>query len=331
MKNERLARSSRITHTRDLLPAAVESRMMMSPSRLVHMPSLCARLRLLLGLYGQELYFRGASGWWNRTVDLLLAPASIARVDTDATLADLYDSDGYCSAAVHYNDTQSNLLDDYMLRLTRFHFVWHAYATVRDHSESGQKLTSKDLRERLPILSAQPIAHKELLDFFFSACERLAMGDPQILKRLRRGNETTVVGKAGHLVAGFRDYLFHGHEAPPKPNDLEGPLIQKLRHPPTSSVQASRMIAFTRLTLHMLQALLHADLRTGVSIPVNYVRFLSTSVYDEHGDDIPCSFALNLATFWPDVNHPRLDEQEVKYVAEDCSVSAASLSLLASY
>ena len=303
----------------------------MPPSRLVCVPSLCARLRLLLGFYGHEQYFQGSSEWWNWTLDLLLAPASIARVETDATLADLYGEDLYCSPAEDYNNTQSNLLDDYMLQLTRFHFVWHAYATVRDNSESGQKLKSKALEDRRSILSAQPIAHRELLDYVFSACKKLASSDPGILKRLRGGNETTVVGKAGHLVAGFRDYLFHGDEAPPQPNDLEDPLIQGLRLTPTSSVQACRMTAFTRLTLHMLQALLHADLRTGVSIPVDYFPFLPRSVDYEDGYYIPCSFVLNLSTFWPDKNHPPLDEQEIKYVAEDCNVSAATLSLLASY
>ena len=300
--------------------------MRVSPNRLVPVSSLCARLRLLLALYDQDLCFRSTSGSWDAAANLLLPPASISRVDVNTSLADLHDADLYCAPAAHYNDVQSDLLDEYMLRLTRFHFVWHAYATVRDHSESGLKLTSSDLAARLPILSAQPRAHKELLSFGLSTCEKLAADNPRILKRLRKGNETTVVGKAGHLVAGFRDYLFHGHEAPPEPDDLEDPLIHRLRLPRASSVQASRMTAFSRLTLHMLQALLHADLRSGALIPVNYVRFLTPSVNDEY--DIPCNFVLNLATFWPEADQPHLDEQEIGHLAAGCKVRVATLKRL---
>ena len=300
--------------------------MRVSPTRLVPLSSLCARLRLLLDLFSHELHLQGSSAWWDATANLLLPAASIARVVTNASLADLYDAGLYCSTAADYDDTQSDLLDDYTLRLTRFHFVWHAYETVRTKSTSGRKLTAKHPTARLPLLEAQPTAHKELLDFGFHGCRTLANNHPKICRRLHRGNETTVIGNAGLLVAGFRDYLFHGHEPAPEPHDLEHPLIGALRLSPTRSIQASRMTAFTRLTLHMLQALIHADLAPDASMPLDDIRFLSPSGDAE--SDIPCRFALNLATFWPEANQPRLDERDIEYVASGCDVNPSLLRSL---
>lgn len=297
-----------------------------SPNRLVPLSSLCARLRLLLDLFSHELLLQGSSAWWDATANLLLPVTSITRVVTDASLADLYDAGLYCSAAADYDDTQSDLLDDYTLRFTRFHFVWHAYENVRAKTKSGRKLTAKDPTARLPLLVAQPTAHKELLDFGFHGCRTLANGDPKICRRLHSGKENTVIGNAGLLVAGFRNYLFHGHEPAPEPHDLEHPLIGALRLSPTRSIQASRITAFTRLTLHMLQALIHADLAPDASVPLEDIRFLSPCVDAE--SVIPCRFALNLATFWPQANQPRLDEAELEYVADGCDVSPGFLRSL---
>ena len=87
--------------------------------------------------------------------NLLLPPASLTKVVTDSSRADLYDAGLYCSSAADYDDVQSDLLDDYTLRLTRFHFVWHAYDTVRGETEPGRNLTASDPAARVSLLAAQ--------------------------------------------------------------------------------------------------------------------------------------------------------------------------------
>ncbi len=104
-----------------------------------------------------------------------------------------------------------------MLELVRFHFVWNAYETVRSISEVGCKMTTKIPEDRLSLFGAVPIAHKELLTWVYKACLPLAEVKPIICRRLKNGNEDSVLGKAGLLMAGFRDYVFHGEEPPPEP------------------------------------------------------------------------------------------------------------------
>ena len=63
------------------------------------------------------------------------------------------------------------------------------------------------------------------------------------------------------------------------------------------------------------------------SIPLNDVRFLAP--FDDHEFNIPCCFALNLATFWPDADQPHLDQDEIGYLADGCGVSASAQTILA--
>ncbi len=198
--------------------------------------------------------------------------------------------------------------------------MWHAYVSVRTNTESGRKLTKGKSAARQTLLDTQPAAHKQLLEFSFHGCRALADNHPRICRRLRRGEETTVIGKAGHLVAGFRDYLFHGHDRAPELDDLPKSLSQELQLSPERSVQSARMIGFARLTVHMLQALLHAELAADVSVPADDVGFLSA--ISDTDCEIPCRFALNLATFWPDADQPRLDESEIEFLADGCDVTA---------
>ena len=209
----------------------------------------------------------------------------MSRVDTDASTADLYDAALYCSSASDYDDKQSELLDDYMLELVRFHFVWNAYETVRSISEVGCKMTTKIPEDRLSLFGAVPIAHKELLTWVYKACLPLAEVKPIICRRLKNGNEDSVLGKAGLLMAGFRDYVFHGEEPPPEPDDLEETFNGMLDGARSLSVQAYRMLSFTQLTLQVIQVLIHADLREDASIPVNDVPFLSS--FHDYEFDIP--------------------------------------------
>ena len=106
-------------------------------TRLVSLQGLCARLRLLLGVFEQEGALGGKCGW-SGVANSLLPAACVTRVDTDASAADLYDAGLYCEPSAHYDEQQSLILDDYMSALARYHFVWNAYATVREDSESGQ-------------------------------------------------------------------------------------------------------------------------------------------------------------------------------------------------
>ena len=80
--------------------------------RLVSLPSLCARVRLLLDVFAHEGAFRGNPSYWDSVGNLLLPPASVSRIVTNASVADLYGASDYCSSAADYDDAQSDALDD---------------------------------------------------------------------------------------------------------------------------------------------------------------------------------------------------------------------------
>ena len=292
---------------------------------LVPLPTLCARMRLLLELFLPKV--RNPSSWGS-VGNLLLPPASLSRVVTDTSAADLYGAAAYCSSASNYDDIQSELLDDHMLELVRFHFVWNVYETVRCISGVGCKMTSNNHEDRLSLLGAVPSALKELLTWEYETCLSLSKVKPVICKRMEKGNEASVLGKAGLLMAGFRDYVFHGEETPPEPDDLEDTFNGMLDGTRSLSAQAYRMLSFTRLTLHVLQVLIHADLREDASIPVNDVPFLSSC--HDYEFDIPCKFVLNLANCWSEELTPRLSLLDIEYFASGCNVPSDILETMCS-
>ena len=107
-----------------------------------------------------------------------------------------------------------------MSQLARFHFVWSAYNAVRSQSEAGHLLTSKNVSDRITLAERVPPVQLELLARIYQISLPLAQRNERILESLKKGNEESAVGGAGLIVAGFRNYIFHGHEAP---------LTQKIR------------------------------------------------------------------------------------------------------
>ena len=292
--------------------------------RRVPLRTLCARLRFLLGLFEQEGALQGA--WWPGVSNLLLPTACLSSVETNASVADLYDAWVYCSHAAGYDDRQSTLLNDYLAQLAQFHFVWSAYEAIRRQSESGHLLTSKIVGDRMMLVERVPPTQLVLLDRVYLACESMAQRNKRILMPLKMNDEDSVVGKAGLIAAGFRNYIFHGNDAIPTPDDWNDQFPSRLAGDEILSYQAYRLAYFTRLTFHLAQILTHAELRRSHDIELGYVRFLPWGSDCELG--VPSRFLLSLSTCWPEEKSLRLSCRALQHLAEGCDVSGEVLKLM---
>ncbi|MDE0001553.1 MAG: hypothetical protein OXQ29_02520 [Rhodospirillaceae bacterium] len=155
----------------------------------------------------------------------------------------------------------------------------------------------------------------------------LSKDSPAILESLHKGREVSVLGEAGLLMLGFRHYVFHGNEAHPEPHDFRSEFRQMLDGGDCLSEHAYRLATFTRLTLHVIQALVQADLKRDAEAPVSDMPFLS-SLHD-HEFDISCKFALNLTSYWPDGSTAAYcTPAEIEYLADGCNVLPAILEVM---
>ena len=281
-------------------------------------------MRFLVDLFETEGALRGE--WWSAVSNLLLPAACLSGVETNASAADLYDAWMYCSPAADYDDRQSKLLNDYVSQLARFHFVWSAYKAVRSKSESGHLLTSKNVADRNTLAGRVPPVQLALLEQICRVSLSLSQGNDRILASLKKGDETSAIGNAGLIVAGFRNYLFHGHEAPPNPEDPSEQFLARLAGDEIDSFLAYRMAYFTRLTFHLIQILTHAELHRGHEVEINHIPFISRGTDWEF--QVPSRFALNLSICWPEESSLRLSRQAMKHLAQGCEVSEEILELL---
>ena len=294
----------------------------------VSVATLCARMRFLLYWFEREWALRGDC--WVGASNLLLPAACLSRVETNASVADLYDAGMWCSQAAEYYDDQSELLDDYMFVLARFHFIWTAYETVRSMSNAGGMLTAAGTDGRVGLSERVPSAQLELLDWAYHKSLHLAQIDEGILEPSKTRDEPLdeplVVGKAGRLAAQFRNYIFHGDEAPPIPDESDDPFRAPMDGEGVVSLKAYRVMTFTRLTLQLIQILTHADLRRGHEVQLRDVPFL-----DWDGDcdvTIPSCFLVSLATCWPEKASAGLSREAIEHLANGCEVSRETLNVI---
>ena len=188
-------------------------------------------------------------------------------------------------------------------------------------------MTCKDPRARVALQSAVPAAHLQLLTRAYRRSASLSKDSPAILESLHKGREVSVLGEAGLLMLGFRHYVFHGNEAHPEPHDFRSEFRQMLDGGDCLSEHAYRLATFTRLTLHVIQALVQADLKRDAEAPVSDMPFLS-SLHD-HEFDISCKFALNLTSYWPDGSTAAYcTPAEIEYLADGCNVLPAILEVM---
>ena len=295
-------------------------------SRPVSIGTLCARMRLLLNLFASEGAFPEGRDWPIAVENLLFPAACVSRVETDTSAVDLYGAWLYCSSAAEYDERQSILLNDYMSALARFHFVWNAYETARETSEAGGLLTSKNDGSRRALVERIPGMHRRLTEQAYDTSMSLVGRDVAILNRLKKGNEVLNLGKAGLLAAGFRNYLFHGHEARPEPDDWNGRFGNAIDGSGVVSLQSYRVRSFTRLTLHLIQALTHAELQPLREVEAGDVPFLPRG--EDMEFDVPCRFLVNLASFWPEEPSLWLSKDAIERCAMDCGVSEHVLQLI---
>lgn len=301
-----------------------EGEMVVVEDRLVPLGTLCARVRLLLDLFEHEGTLKAE--WWSGVSNLLLPAACLSGVETNASVADLYDAGLYCSSAADYDDRQSNLLNDYLSVLARFHFVWAAFEAIRRQSDAGHLLTSKYLGDRKALAECVPPVQLELLDRDYRRSLSLAQSNETILRPLMRGSEKLVIGKAGLLAAGFRNYIFHGHDAPPIPDDQNDQFRAQLAGEEVASWPAYRMACFTRLTFILILILTHAEVRGRHDVEFADVPFLRRDLDGEFR--VPSSFVLNLATCWPEKSSRRLSRRMIIHLATGCEVSGEVLELV---
>ena len=300
--------------------------MQMEARRPISIGTLCARMRLLLNLFAYEGTFPEGRDWPFAVENLLFPAACVSRVETDTFAADLYGSWSYCSPAAEYDERQSIVLNDYMSALARFHFVWNAYETARKTSEAGGLLTSRNAGSRKALVERIPGMHRRLVERVYRTSMSLVGRDEAILKRLKKGKEVLNLGEAGLLAAGFRDYVFHGHEAPPEPDDWDDRFANAIDGSGVVSLQSYRVRSFTRLTLHLIQALTHAELQRLRGVEAGDVPFLSHG--EEMEFEVPCGFLVNLATFWPEEPSLWLPTEAIEQCAIDCGVSENVLRLM---
>ena len=214
-----------------------------------------------------------------------------------------------------------------MSALARYHFVWNAYENVRKYSCAGKLMTTKKTAGREELATRVPQAQLNLVDRTYGFCLSLAQGSPRIQIWLKTKQvEAVGVGKAGQLATDFRNYLFHGDEIPPEPDDWDDKFPRALDGKEAISPHSYRLVSFTRLTLHLLQTLMHAEIKRSHDIETTHVPFLSRGVDAEF--NLPCAFVLNLASFWPEKRWTALSTKELEEVAVGCDVSAESLGAL---
>lgn len=300
--------------------------MKMEASRLVSIGTLCTRMRFLLSLFASEQAFRKGRDWPDAVANLLYPAACVSHVETDAFAADLYQSGSYCEPAAEYDQRQSIVLDDYMFALARFHFVWNAYETARTTSEAGRLLISRNPRSRDTLVERIPSMHQRLVERAYRTSMSLVGTEEAILRRLKNGTEVLNLGKAGLLAAGFRDYMFHGREEPPTPDDWDARFGNETDGKGVVSLQSYRVISFTRLTLHLIQALTHAELEPQMAVEAGDVLFLPRG--DDMEFDVPCRFLVNLASVWPEEQERGLPQEAIEECSIDCGVSKRVLSLM---
>ena len=258
---------------------------------------------------------------------MLYPAACLSRVETDASVADLYGAWAYCSPAAAYDERQSVMLDDYMSALARYHFVWNAYEWARGRSAPGRLMTGKNAGHRKTLASLVPATQLELVNRICSACLPLARDSKAIRKRLNNmEGEKLGVGKAAVLTGTFRNYVFHGLEEPPEPDDWDVRFRKALDGAKAVSLKSYRMMSLTRLTLHLVQTLMHADLRRGHKIEVTDLPFLRAG--PDYEFELPCDLALNLTSFWPKDRSLRLSQGAIRHLAKGSDVSGTVLELL---
>lgn len=166
-------------------------------TRLVRLQGLCARLRLLIGLF-EHRGILGGECRWSGVSNLLLPAACVTRLETNAAAADLYDSGCYCEPSADYDERQSLLLDDYMSALARYHFVWNSYAAIRKNSKAGRLMTTKNAADREELAGRVPTGHLELLDRVYGTCCSYTRGRREIQKWLKnKPVEPLGVGTSG--------------------------------------------------------------------------------------------------------------------------------------
>ena len=293
-------------------------------SRLVSIGTLCTRMRFLLSLFASEQAFRHGRDWPDAVANLLYPAACVSHVETDAFAADLYQSGSYCEPAAEYDECQNKVLDDYMFALARFHFVWNAYETVRKTSEAGRLLISGSPRSRETLVERIPSMHQQLVEQAYHMSMSLVGTEETILRRLKNGTEVLNLGEAGLLAAGFRDYMFHGREDPPTPDDWDDQFGNTTDGKGVVSLQSYRATSFTRLTLHLIQALTHAELQPQAAVEAGDVLFLPRG--DDIEFDVPCRFLVNLASVWPEELERGLPQEIIEECGTDCGLSKDILS-----
>ena len=185
-------------------------------------------------------------------------------------------------------------------------------------------MTTKNPADRQALAARVPRAHLEMLDRVRGTCRSLSQENRTIREWLENKQvEALGVGKAGRLANGFRNYLFHGDEAPPEPDDWDDRYRTALDGDESVSLHSYRLVSFTRLTLHLIQTLMHAELRPGTTMEATDVPFLSRGVDAEF--DLPYGFVLNLATCWPEERGLALSWKAIAELANGCDVPPESL------
>ena len=224
----------------------------------------------------------------------------------------------YCSPAAKFDSDQSELLDDYLLQLARFHFVWNAFELASKCLVPKRVVKCKDSEVQRSYIQAVPIAHRKVMENVSHVCVALAKGDASFRKPIKEVDGSYFLGQVAQNMKIFRNHVFHGHENLPEPDDLTNVFKTKLDGKGILSVQSYRVILFTRLTLHMIQALAHTDLKRNATVPVSCIQFLTS--YHDYEFDFPCKFALNLASSWSQKDESRPCAQAIESLAADCDV-----------
>ncbi|PZX12899.1 hypothetical protein LX81_03450 [Palleronia aestuarii] len=199
---------------------------------------------------------------WHSVSHLLRLASAIERVYISIPKLDPLRSGDSCEPPSAFNAIHDWLLQDYFTAHARFLLIWNAYELIRGSSAIGRHLMGNHplytSSHRTPFWSLDYYPYlRELygdLDQAWVAEPHpfRTGGQPPALESrdLRKLSGCSMAARAGLTLNRYRNYIFHGDEEPPSPDDSfdhfgDSPLAGR-------SIKAIRMDAAANLAMLMI-------------------------------------------------------------------------------
>ncbi|HWW24904.1 MAG TPA: hypothetical protein VNZ85_03300 [Caulobacter sp.] len=197
---------------------------------------------------------------WESVLYPLKMAASLKGLEADTTQGSPPDF-GLCEAAASYDAAHSQAASGYVSGLIVFSFVWWAWEATKDMTQFGVALTrgKSNRRAVLSGLTAGLCEHlpglRTVLDETLDLCQQA--GDfADELKKLEL-IDTSDAQRAADLARRFRNYVFHGDDQVPMPDDWDDEGVAAKKDTPAGIL---RFYAMSRLVLMLIQLALFSEI-----------------------------------------------------------------------